>query len=115
MGKMKLEFDGSGKIQLVKDQVPNKSSIELIPYFCEELDLSKDCQNKIVELKEKVFKKRGLSQMGMMPRTFVGSLIYISSTMCSERRSQREIAVALESTEVSIRKGTKKLTKFLEL
>ena len=104
-----------GNIKLVKREIPKKPSVELIPFFCNELNLSKDCIKKSREIAEDTLRKKGYSELGMTPRTFVASVIYVSSIMCKESRSQSQVASATETSEVSIKKGYQKIAEMLDV
>lgn len=112
--KMELKLI-NGQFKMVPKEIPNRPSMELIPYFCKELKLSKKCMIKIEELKKKALKKTSISEMGMVPKTFVVSLIYISSVLCKEARSQREICTVTATSELSIRKGSKYICDLLKI
>ena len=87
---------------------------DYIARFCNELKLS----NNVVQLKTmeiiKEAEKKDIFN-GRCPTCSAAASIYISSLICGERRTQREIADVAGVTEVSVRNRYKELAKKLDI
>jgi len=72
---------------------------EVVLHFCRKLDLSEKVVDRTLSLWGKI-KDKNLRETD---KTILASLIYISSILCKETRSQREIGNILGISDVSIR------------
>jgi transcription initiation factor TFIIB len=86
---------------------------DYISRFCSELKLSGDVQTKTIEILKKADEKELTSGRG--PTGVAAAAVYISSILCNERRTQREVADIAGVTEVTIRNRYKELTEKLGL
>ena len=87
--------------------------MDFIPRLSNTLNLSGSVQKKAIELIQKAYKK-GLTS-GRGPTGLAAAVVYISSVLMNERRTQREISEAAGVTEVTIRNRYKELVEKLEL
>ena len=76
--------------------------------FCSELNLDGPVQNKSAEILRDATERELTSGKG--PTGVAAAAIYISSILCNERRTQREVADVAGVTEVTIRNRYKELT-----
>jgi transcription initiation factor TFIIB len=81
---------------------------DYISRFCSELKLSGEVQTKAAEILKDASDKELTSGRG--PTGVAAAAIYISSIICNERRTQREVADIAGVTEVTIRNRYKELT-----
>jgi len=81
--------------------------------FCEMLKLGEDTQTKALEIIRQAEEKELTSGRG--PTGIAAAAIYIAATLCSERRTQREVADIASVTEVTIRNRYKELAEKLNL
>jgi len=86
---------------------------DYIARFCSELRLSSNVQSKTMEILKEAKEKRLLSGRG--PAGAAAASIYISSLICGERKTQREIADVAGVTEVSIRNRYKEIAEKLDI
>jgi transcription initiation factor TFIIB len=84
---------------------------DYVSRFCSELKLSGEVQAKAAEILKDAGKKELTSGRG--PTGVAAAAIYISSILCNERRTQREVADIAGVTEVTIRNRYKELTEKL--
>jgi len=84
---------------------------DYVSRFCSELKLSGEVQSKAMEILKDAAKKELTSGRG--PTGVAAAAIYISSILCNERRTQREVADIAGVTEVTIRNRYKELTEKL--
>ena len=89
------------------------SPIDYIPRFCSELKLSGEIQAKAVEILKQAADKELTSGRG--PTGVAAAALYISSILCGERRTQREVADVAGVTEVTIRNRYKELAEKLDI
>lgn len=75
---------------------------------CDLLKLSVLVKDRAHEYSKKLWLRRS-------PRVMVGGCVYVAACVGSERRTQRDVADALNITEVSIRAGYKEVCKQLNL
>ncbi|MFB0560108.1 MAG: transcription initiation factor IIB [Candidatus Lokiarchaeia archaeon] len=94
-------------------EIPPVNPMDYIPRISNSLNLSGSVQKKAIELMQKAHKK-GLTS-GRGPTGLAAAVIYISSVLMNERRTQREISEAAGVTEVTIRNRYKELVEKLEL
>jgi len=81
---------------------------DYVPRFCSLLWLDNEIQNKAYELLKQIDRNWGRS-----PISVAAAAIYISSNLCGQRRTQREISEIVGVTEVTIRNRYQELTKLL--
>ncbi|OIB57135.1 transcription initiation factor IIB [Natrialba sp. SSL1] len=74
---------------------------EYVPRFCSELELSEAVQLKTKEIIQVTTEKGLLS--GKSPTGYAAAAIYAASLLCSEKKTQREVADVAQVTEVTIR------------
>ena len=86
---------------------------DYISRFCSELKLSGDVQSKSIEILKDAADKELTSGRG--PTGVAAASIYISSILCGERRTQREVADVAGVTEVTIRNRYKELAERLDI
>ncbi|MEM3586187.1 MAG: transcription initiation factor IIB [Candidatus Jordarchaeaceae archaeon] len=97
----------------LKLEIPPVNPIEYIPKFSSALNLTGPVQEKAVELMQKVSEK-GLTS-GRDPTSIAAAVVYISSILMKERRTQKEISEAAKVTEVTIRNRYKELVEKLKI
>ncbi len=86
---------------------------DYISRFCSQLKLGNDVQTKTIEILKQAAKKELTSGRG--PTGLAAAALYIASVLCSERRTQREVAEIAGVTEVTIRNRYKELAKKLDI
>jgi len=86
---------------------------DYISRFCSELKLSGDVRAKTLEILQEAAHQELTSGRG--PTGMAAASLYIASVLCSERRTQREVADVAGVTEVTIRSRYKELTKKLDI
>ena len=84
---------------------------DYVSRFCSELRLPGEVQSKAAEILKDAAKKELISGRG--PTGVAAAAIYVSSILCNERRTQREVADIAGVTEVTIRNRYKELTEKL--
>ncbi|MCD4843949.1 MAG: transcription initiation factor IIB [Methanosarcinales archaeon] len=89
------------------------SPIDYIPRFCSGLNLRGNVQSKGVEILRQAAEKELTSGRG--PTSVAAAAIYISSFLCGDRRTQREVAEVAGVTEVTIRNRYKELAEQLNI
>lgn len=89
------------------------SPIDYIPRFCSGLNLHGEVQSKSVEILRQAAEKELTSGRG--PTGVAAAAIYISSILCGDRRTQREVAEVAGVTEVTIRNRYKELAEQLDI
>ncbi len=89
------------------------SPIDYVPRFCSGLNLKGEVQSKAVEILRQASEKELTSGRG--PTGVAAAAIYISSILCGERRTQREVAEVAGVTEVTIRNRYKELAEELDI
>jgi transcription initiation factor TFIIB len=87
--------------------------LDYISRFCSQLKLSNEVQVKTVEILKHAAREELTSGRG--PTGLAAAALYISSVLCGERRTQREVAEIAGVTEVTIRNRYKELTKKLDI
>ena len=85
------------------------SPIDYIPRFCSGLNLKGEVQSRAVEILRQVTEHELTNGRG--PCSVAAAAIYISTILCGERRTQREVAEVAGVTEVTIRNRYKELGK----
>lgn len=100
-------------IRLLKISIPIASPKNYISRLCGQLHLNGETQKKVRELLQEATDK-GLI-CGRSPLAIVGALIYIASIITQQRRTQAEIALVANVTEVTIRNRYKELKSVLAL
>jgi len=86
---------------------------DYVSRFCSELKLSSVVQAKTLQILKEAAQKELTSGRG--PTGLAASSLYIASVICSERRTQREIANIAGVTEVTIRNRYKEITEKLDI
>ena len=86
---------------------------DYISRFCSVLKLSADVQAKTLEILQEATRRELTSGRG--PTGIAAASIYIASVLCSERRTQREVAETAGVTEVTIRNRYKELAEKLDI
>ena len=89
------------------------SPIDYVPRFCSGLELKGEVQSRAVEIIRKAMEEELTSGRG--PTGVAAAAIYISSILCGERRTQREVADVAGVTEVTIRNRYKELAEELDI
>ncbi|MEM2934413.1 MAG: transcription initiation factor IIB [Methanocellales archaeon] len=89
------------------------SPIDYIPRFCSGLNLRGEVQSKAAEIIRQAAAKELTSGRG--PTGLAAAAIYISTILCGERRTQREVAEIAGVTEVTIRNRYKELAEELDI
>jgi transcription initiation factor TFIIB len=89
------------------------SPIDYVPRFCSGLELKGEVQGKAVEILRRAMEEELTSGRG--PTGVAAAAIYISSILCGERRTQREVADVAGVTEVTIRNRYKELAEELDI
>ena len=84
---------------------------DYVQRFCSELKLTGEVQAKAADILKDASEKELTSGRG--PTGVAAAAIYISSILCNERRTQREVADIAGVTEVTIRNRYKELTEKL--
>lgn len=86
---------------------------QYIPRFASELDLENETQQKASEIVEQTT-ELGL-HAGKSPTGFAAAAVYLASLVCSDRRTQRDIADIADVTVVTIRNRYKEQMEALDL
>ena len=86
---------------------------DYISRFCSELKLSNNVQAKTLEILGHAANMELTSGRG--PTGLAAASLYISSVLCGERRTQREVAEIAGVTEVTIRNRYKELAQKLDI
>ncbi len=86
---------------------------DYISRFCSELKLSSNVQAKTLEILGHAVNQELTSGRG--PTGLAAASLYISSVLCGERRTQREVAEIAGVTEVTIRNRYKELAQKLDI
>jgi len=86
---------------------------DYISRFCSELKLSNIVQAKTLEILGHAANHELTSGRG--PTGLAAASLYISSVLCGERRTQREVAEISGVTEVTIRNRYKELVQKLDI
>jgi len=90
------------------------SSERYVDKFNEELKLSMKCRNIAVKIIEKA-RESGFNSAGKDPKGIAAATIYISSKICNENRTQKEISKLACVTEVTLRMRVKDLQKYVNM
>ncbi len=86
---------------------------DYISRFCSELKLSGDVRAKTLEILQEAAHRELTSGRG--PTGIAAASLYIASVLCSERRTQREVAEVAGVTEVTIRNRYKEIAEKLDI
>jgi transcription initiation factor TFIIB len=89
------------------------SPIDYVSRFCNELKLSQDVKTKTIEILKDGADKELISGRG--PTGIAAAVIYIATVLCSERKTQKEIADVAGVTEVTVRNRYKELAERLDI
>ncbi len=82
--------------------------------FNDLLKLSMQCRNKAVLLIKNV-RKNGLHFSGKDPKGIAAAALYLSSKICNEARTQKDIADLAKVTEVTLRTRVKDFQKYCSM
>jgi transcription initiation factor TFIIB len=94
-------------------KIPLADPAYYVPRFTAALGLSGKVQEKAIQLMKKATKKRLISGRG--PTGLAAAAVYTASVLCSEQRTQKEVADAAGITEVTIRNRYKELKRELNI
>ncbi|MGQ9719912.1 MAG: transcription initiation factor IIB [Candidatus Jordarchaeum sp.] len=94
-------------------EIPPINPMDFLPRLSNALNLPGLVQKKAIELLQKAYEK-GLTS-GRGPSGLAAAVMYISSILLNERRTQREVSEAAGVTEVTIRNRYKELVEKLKL
>ncbi len=86
---------------------------DYVSRFCNILELSTEVKSKTIEILKKASENK--ITIGKGPASNAAATIYIASILCSERRTQRDIAEVAGVTEVTVRSRYKEISKKLDL
>jgi transcription initiation factor TFIIB len=100
----------SRKLKL-KTNIPSPSSY--VSRFCSELKLSQKVKEKSLEILKKSIEQELTSGRG--PVGLAAAAIYISTVLCDEKRTQRQVAETAGVTEVTIRNRYREIVKKLDI
>lgn len=98
-------------LQELKMNIKVSSPTNFVPRFCAELNLSGRTQNRAALILE-LAKKTRLTA-GKAPTGLAGAALYVAAIQEGERRTQKEISIAVGVTEATIRNRYKELMKNL--
>lgn len=84
-----------------------------VPRICEQLKLSGEIMREAMRILDEA-KKRGLTA-GKDPAGLAAAAVYIASLLKGEIRTQKEVAMAAQVTEVTVRNRYKELAKELNI
>ena len=100
-------------VRILKIKIPIATPQNYISRLCGQLHLNGETQAIVKELLTEAGEKGLIT--GRSPLAIVGALIYIASNMTHDKRTQSEIALAANVTEVTIRNRYKELKEVLTL
>jgi len=89
------------------------SPIAYVSRFCSNLELDDEVEAKVMEILNKAISRELTAGLG--PLGLAGAAIYIASVLCNKRKTQKEIAEALNVTEVTIRNRYRELAESLNI
>jgi transcription initiation factor TFIIB len=95
----------------LKIDVP--TPLKYVTRICSDLKTSQQVKKKTVEILNESIEKEIISGRG--PVSVAAAAIYISTVLCGEKRTQREVAIVAGVTEVTIRNRYKELVKRLDI
>lgn len=84
-----------------------KTALELLDKNGEELKAKLDISDEVIEKAREFISK--LDGIGMHPKSIAGGAVFIASVLLGERRTQREVALAVGVAEATIRKSYRKI------
>jgi transcription initiation factor TFIIB len=97
----------------IKLRVDVPTPLKYVSRFCSELKVSVKVKKKTVEILNESMENKLISGRG--PVGIAAAAIYISTVLCGEKRTQREVANVAGVTEVTIRNRYKELAKRLDI
>ena len=100
-------------IRFLQLDVPITSPSDLMPRMASDLKLRGSTVRYAINLVKRA-RKRGVTQ-GKDPGGIAAAIIYISSIINDDRRTQRDVAEAANVTEVTVRNRYKEIVRELEL
>ncbi|RZN63045.1 transcription initiation factor IIB family protein [Methanonatronarchaeum sp. AMET6-2] len=86
---------------------------EYVPRFCSQLGLTNKVQFRAEEILKQASEKELTS--GRDPTSIAAAGIYIASVQCGEKRSQKKVANAASTTEVTVRNRYQELCEELDI
>lgn len=86
---------------------------QYVPRYCSELELSETVKTKAMDIIEVTAKKGLLS--GKSPTGYAAAAIYAAALLCTEKRTQKEVAEVAQVTEVTIRNRYQEQIEAMEL
>ena len=92
-------------------KVQHFTAVRYVDKFYDELKLSMKCRNVAVKI-IKSAKKNGFNTAGKDPKGIAAAALYVSSKICNESRTQKEISELAKVTEVTLRMRVKDLQKY---
>jgi transcription initiation factor TFIIB len=98
---------------MLKIQIPIATPQNYISRLCGQLHLNGETQKIVKELLVEAGEKGLIT--GRSPLAIVGALIYIASHLTGDKRTQSEVALAANVTEVTIRNRYKELKNILTI
>jgi len=87
--------------------------LSYVSRFCSELKLSRKVVEKSSDILKEVIERELISGRG--PVGVAAAVIYISTVLCDEKRTQKQIANVSGVTEVTIRNRYKEITEILDI
>ncbi|MFX1449331.1 MAG: transcription initiation factor IIB family protein [Promethearchaeota archaeon] len=98
-------------LQNLKIKVPNLKATELIAKMASNLQISKETENRALEIIQIAKKNRNLT--GKDPKGIAAAAIYLAALEMNNRKSQSEVSKVAEITEVTLRNRYKELLKII--
>jgi len=101
---------------LVRDlniKMPVDDPMKFIPSIASKLRLRRDTEQRAVEILNKARQVRGLS--GKDPRGLAAAALYMASLDADDRRTQKDVAEAAGTTEVTLRNRLRGLEETLRV
>ena len=90
-----------------------QTPLTFIARFCSELKLSRKVVEKSSDILKEVIERELISGRG--PVGVAAAVIYISTVLCDEKRTQKQIANVAGVTEVTIRNRYKEIAEILDI
>ena len=84
-----------------------KTALELLDRNSEELKAKLDVSDEVIKKAKEFISK--LNGTGMHSKSVAGGSVFIASVLLGERRTQREVALAVGVSEVTIRNAYRKI------
>ncbi len=87
--------------------------LELLDKDKEELKERLNISSEVIEKAREIIGR--LNGIGMHPKSIVGGAVYIASVLLGERRTQREVAIAVGVAAATIRNACKKIASAADI